>query len=146
MIRTQDQKVVQVIAPAAIVDNASWTTTEIDTLGFDYCDIYFMLGATDIALAALKLQESDTAGSGHADIDGADFATDGDGVPSATEDNGIYAIHVNLAGPRKRYLDLVATGGDGTAGAYATAWAVLSRAKESPNSVTERGLTEELFV
>ena len=33
-------------------DNASWTTTEIDTQGFDYLTIVVALGATDVDLAA----------------------------------------------------------------------------------------------
>lgn len=145
MIPTQAQKVVVVTPPAAIVDNATVATTVIDTLGYDYCDIYVVIGATDIAMAALKLQESNESGSGFADIDGADFSSDA-ALPSATADNTVVAFHVNLAGARKRYLDVVATGGDGAAGAFFTILAVLSRGKEAPNSATERGLGQELFV
>lgn len=142
MINTQSQKIVPITPPGAIVDNAAITTTEIDTLGFDYCDIYVFLGALDIAVAALKISQSDVAGSGHADITGGDYTG---AFPSATDDNKIYAFHVNLLG-KKRYLDLVLTGGDGSTGTYATAFAVLSRAKEHPNTAAERGVAAELFV
>ncbi len=142
MINSQAQKVVLVTPPAAIVDNASYATTEIDTKGFNYLTILVALGATDVALAAMKLTESDEAGSGHADISGATFAGS---LPGATDDNKVYAFHVDLLG-RKRYIDLVLTGGDGTTGAYATVMAVLSRGERTPRTATERGLAAELFV
>ena len=147
MINTQNQKVFLVTPPAAIVDNASPTTNEIDTLNWDYLDIYVVLGATDIAMAALKLTESDASGSGHADISGADFNSNTQSVtlPSATADNTVQAFHVDLLG-RKRYIDVVATAGDGAAGTYVAIIAVLSRGKEHPNSAAERGLAQELFI
>jgi hypothetical protein len=145
MSKLHDAKFVQVIAPAAIVDNASWTTNEIDTLGYNYATVIFNLGATDIAMAALKLQESDTTGSGFADITGADIdagATDIDGtataLPSATDDNNLVVIQVDLRG-RKRFLDLVATAGDGAAGSFASAVCVLSQADVAPESVAGAG-------
>jgi hypothetical protein len=139
------QKFVNVTSPGAIVDNAAFTTATIDTKGFAFLTIVVVLGALDIALAAFKLRESDDSGmSGAADVDGADYSTDST-LPSASADNNLYAIHVNLSG-RKRYLDLSLTGGDGSAGTYAAVIAVLSDAQEAPNSATERGFTDELIV
>lgn len=142
MVKSQSQKVVQVIAPQAILDNNSWATAEIDTKGYRYCTIYFMLGALDVGITVLKVQESDTSGSGHADITGATFAG---ALPSATDDNKIFAFFIDLRG-RKRYLDLVATIGDGSSGGFATAWAVLERAEESPNTAAEQGLAGARYV
>lgn len=142
MISTQNCKFVNVTPPAAIVDNASYTTNEIDTLGYDYCTIICSLGATDIAMAALKVQESDTSGSGYADITGATFAS---ALPSATDDNKMYAFYIPLQG-RKRYLDLVATAGDGTTGTFMSAIAILSRAEQTPSSATARGLGGQVIL
>lgn len=128
----QVAKYVQVIAPVAIVDNASWTTNEIDTLDWDYLTVVFNLGATDIAMAALKMQSSDTSGSGFADVTGLDCDgdTDIDGsaaaLPSATDDDNLVIFQVDLRG-QKRYFDLVATAGDGAAGSYGSAIAILSK-------------------
>jgi len=153
VITALDQKIIAITPPGAIVDNASLTTASIDTKGYDWCDIYLLIGATDIAMAALKLQESDTDGS-YADITGATFngGTMSDGntaalpaASGATGDNTFHAFRVNLKG-RKRYLDLVATGGDGAAGAYFVAIAVLSRAKQVPATMSTRGLAQEIFV
>ncbi|HEY0545314.1 MAG TPA: hypothetical protein VGC91_08070 [Pyrinomonadaceae bacterium] len=145
MINSLAQKVVAVTNPAAIVDNAAFPTTTIDTLGFRYVTIIILLGALDIALAALKLQESDASNmAGATDVPGADFSVAPATLPAATDDNKLYAIHVNLNG-RKRYLDLSMTGGDGTAGSYAVAVAVLSRAAETPSDATGRGYAQELI-
>ena len=151
MIASQTQKVVAITPPGAIVDDASWTTTEIDTAGYDYCTVYVMLGATDIAMAELTVTESDTSGSGHADVTGLIFGTsdntagDTSTLPSATDDNKIFAFEIDLRA-RKRYLDLTATAGNGTAGTYMAAWAVLERADEYADSATDRGCSQILRV
>lgn len=134
-------KFVNVTPPAAIVDNASFTTNSIDTKGWSYCTILFSLGATDIAMAALKVQESDTDGS-YADITGATFAS---ALPGATDDNKIYAFHINLIG-RKRYLDVVATAGDGTAGTFGSCVAILSRGDTAPDSAADANLGGVVYV
>lgn len=151
MNELQKTKFLIVISPAAIKDNAAWTTNEIDTLGWDYLTIVFFTGATDIALAALKVQESDTSGSGFADVTGliCGTSTTIDGVTSAlmsaTDDNKITVFEIDLRG-RKRYIDLSATAGDGTSGTYAAAIAMLSRGKDAPVTATERGCDEILRV
>jgi len=144
MSKLHNAKFVQVIAPAAITDDASFTTNAVDTAGFHYATFIFNLGATDIAMTAFKLQESDISGSGYVDIAGADLssATDIDGtataLPSATDDNNCIVIQVDLRG-RKRYLDLVATAGNGSAGTFASAVCVLTQADVAPESVTAAG-------
>lgn len=141
----QEAKVINLIPPVAIVDdNASWTTTEIDTLGFKKCSIYVNLGASDIAMAALKVQESDTTGSGFADIDGLDFSSDGT-LPSATDDGLVFAVHIDLTKNRKRFLDLVATAGNGSTGTFASGLAFLYDAVQTPSSASECGVSQQLF-
>jgi hypothetical protein len=151
MVQAQKSKIVRVIDPAAIVDNASFTTAEIDSRGYEYCQVFVYVGATDIASTACKMQESDTTGSGFADIAGLVFgtSTNTDGststLPSATDDNKFFIFDIDLRG-RERFLDLVLTGGNGAAGTFATSWAVLSRAHEVPESATERGASQILRV
>jgi hypothetical protein len=135
--------------PGAIKDNASFTASAIDTLGFDYALIAIQVGATDIAMAALKLQESDASGSGYADVTSGTFdgSTDLFGstaaLPSATDDNAFFLIAVDLR-KRKRYLKIVATAGDGTSGSYLAAMCILSRAKITPNTAAEMGASSVL--
>jgi len=149
MIDMQNVKLLPVIQPVAIVDNASWTTVEIDTNGFDYCTVIFQMGANDIAVTALKVQESDTTGTGFADVTGLVFGTSAntDGststLPSATDDNKLFAFQIDLKG-RKRFLDVVATNGNGTVGGFAAAVAVLSRGKELPSSAADQGFIQTL--
>lgn len=149
----QQTKYVAITPPAAIVDNASYTTTAVDTFGFNKLKVTVFLGATDIAMTALKLQESDDSGmSGSADITGAVFGTSTNpdtgttsALPSATDDNKFFTFFVDLKG-RKRYIDLVATAGDGSTGTYLTAWAELYDANAVPSNAATRGCAANLIV
>lgn len=155
MIHSQAVKVVNVTPPAAILDNASAATTVIDCKGFDYCTIYVSLGATDIAMAALKVQESDTLSGADlengADVTGLVYGTSTDiagstsALPTAGNDDKVFAFDIDLRA-RKRYLDLVATAGDGSAGTYVAALAVLWRAEQTPTTAAQRGCQNILRV
>lgn len=140
MHRALAQKTLNVTPPAAIVDNAAFPTTAIDTNGYGFLTVEVAFGAMDIAIAAMKLQESDDSGmSGATDVPDSDYTGS---FPGATADNTIYAWHVNLKG-RKRYIDVVLTGGDGTAGTFADVKAHLSEPQILPSSATDRGYAAE---
>lgn len=144
-------KWVAVTPPGAIVDDASFTTTEIDTLGWDYLEIIVLLGATDIAMAALAVTESDSSGSGHANITGLVWGTSSNiagstsALPSATDDNKFQVAHIDLRG-RKRYIDVTATAGNGAAGTYACIIGRLSRGEAMPITAAAMGADEVLRV
>lgn len=137
----QNVKFVNVCAPGAINDNADFTTNAIDTAGFGKLAVIFQLGATDIAMTALKLQQSDDSGmSGAADISATVFgATGNPSLPSATDDNKMYAFHVSLQG-KKRYIDLVATAGNGSLGTYGSAIAVLYNGNDFDPNATDQNV------
>ena len=112
--------------PAAILDDASATTICVDLRGSKYCQLFVMLGATDIAVTAMLLSESDTLTDANTlengvAISGLTFAGS---LPSATDDNKVYMFSFPTNG-RKRYVDLTFTNGNGSAGGYVTAWANL---------------------
>jgi hypothetical protein len=136
MINFLDQKILGITPPAAIVNNASFTTAEVDSVQngvkYDWASVYVYLGATDVAVTQCKIQESDTSGSGFVDITGAVLS------PTATDDNKFFVFHIDMR-KRKRYLDLVLTIGSGTTGGFVTAFAILSRSKEVPSSALLRG-------
>ena len=129
---TQGVKYINITPPAAIIDNASAATAEIDRKGFDYLTVVVQLGALDIAMTALKVTESDASGTGHTDITGLVFGTstliDGSAsvLPLAVSDNQIYVFNLDLRS-RKRYIDVTATCGDGAAGTYISILGILSR-------------------
>jgi len=132
---------VTAIKPAAILDNASATADVIDCRGYDYATIVVQLGATDIALTALKVQNSATSGGTYADITGATFAG-GTGLggatlalPSATDDGQTCVFQIDLRN-KDPFLKLVATFGDGTSGGFVAGMAILSRAKQAPTTST----------
>jgi hypothetical protein len=137
----QQAKYVAAIKPAAILDNTSATATVVDTTGYDYATVIVQLGATDIAVTALKLQASSTSGGTYADITGATF-DGGSGMggatlalPSATDDGQTCVFQVDMRG-KEPFLKLVATFGDGTSGGFIAAVAVLSRGKIAPTTST----------
>lgn len=138
MVSAQNVRYFAITPPQVIVDNNSWTTNSIDTVAsgikYDYLTIVVQLGATDIAMAALKVQTSDTDGS-YADLTGFVGGTDFT-LPSATDDNKFVVFNIDLRG-KKRYFDLVATAGDGATGTYLSAFAILSRGKVGANSAAD---------
>lgn len=145
-------KLVNMTPPAAIKNNASWTVAEVDTKDWDHLTIIVMLGATDIAVAALAVTESNTSGSGHANVTGLIVGTSANiegstsALPSATDDNKCQVFEIDLRG-RKRYIDLTFTAGDGTAGTYAAVLGILSSPKAlAPISISDRGCDEILRV
>lgn len=148
MIPEQNNKYLIVTSPAAILDNASATTNSIDTKGWDYLTVLCTVGATDIAMTALKLGQSDTDSS-YTDVTGLVFGTSTNidaatsALPTATDDNKLFAFEVDLRG-KKRYFDLTATAGNGTAGTYFSAVAILSRGEISPITAAGKGADEVL--
>ncbi|OYP34139.1 hypothetical protein [Rhodopirellula sp. MGV] len=142
----QNAKFVQVIAPGAIVDNASFTTAEIDTAGYDYLTLICNVGATDIAMAAMKLQASHETGTGFVDVDGLDMDGDTDAfggtaaLPSATDDNSLVVFQADLKKGNYRYWDLVATAGDGSTGTYLSVVAILTEGERAPNTAAQYGV------
>jgi len=150
-VESQKVKLARIIDPQAIVNNASFTTQEIDSQDFNYAQIVVYVGATDAAFSTLKIQESATSGSGFVDVQGLVMGSDPNdtgstsALPTATDDNSFFVFDVDLRG-RKRYLDLVATVGSGTAGAFATSWCVLSRGNDVPVTAADRDASQVLRV
>lgn len=152
----QQVKFVNVIPPGVVVDNAAFTSTVVDTAGYDSVAFVVNLGGTDIAVTALKVQEADAKSSATALTSGTDVtglvwgtSTNPDtgatsALPSATDDNKIYVAFVNTK-ERKRYLQIQATAGDGTTGTYLAATAVLNKAADGPYNATTRGLGSNLI-
>ena len=154
MHAAQQGKLVAITPPGAVTEGGSWTTAELDTKGYDYCQITLFFGAIDVALTALKVRQTDTTGTGYSDVTGLIFETstnsagDTSAFPDGDDDDDFFTFTIDLLG-MKRFLDLVATiasAGSGETGAYVAIWAVLTRAEETPNTAAERGVNQELRV
>ena len=134
--------------PPALVDNTTATAAEIDTAGYSYGVITVSFGVCDIGVSSLKLQMSDTSGSGFADVPGTTFGTDAavdastSALPSASSDSGQFTWEVDLLG-KKRYFEVVCTVGDGSAGNYMHIHTLLLNPENGPDpdSITDKGLT-----
>lgn len=142
----QNQKVVTVSLGSTIHDNVALTTTEVDSLGFDYAQFYLYIGVTDVAFTVLNISEGTTAAGASTGtiIPDTNFASTAgitaiDGstliLPSATQDTTWRRIDVDLK-DKERYLSMNMTVGDAT-GAYIHALCLLSRAGQPP--ITEAG-------
>lgn len=145
---TQLLKVIPVCAPDAIHDNTSLTILSpgyTDTFGLNHITYILQLGATDIALAALKLTECDTTGGTYTDVTGADFSVSPLTLPAATDDNKVYGIFCPINGLRKRYQKLVVTFGDGTVGGFGAVVAY-GTPVQLPYDATTRGLGQQALV
>ncbi len=151
MIHLQNVKFFQIIKPDALVDAGSFTTVVVDTLGYDYATIVYNVGTTDIAMSALKVQECATSGGSYTDISGLDMDgdTDTDGatavLPVDDDDGDLVAFEIDLR-TRERFLNVIATNGNGTNGGHAACIAILSRAHDVPVTATERGVSNVLRV
>lgn len=148
MQRLQNIKWVKCSSPAAIVNNAAVLQDTIDTKGFDEALFIVQLGATDIALSVCKLAESDASNMGSAtDVPNADLSVSPATLPSATADDTAIGIHVKLGGPRKRYMRLSVTVGNGSTGAFTACYVLLSKGEVFPgaSTPTDRGFGQMLL-
>lgn len=149
-------KLVSVTPPAAIVDNATLVANVIDTQGFRFCRIVCYYGESDIAVASAKVQEADaktdaTTLTSGADITGTVFGTatndagSTSAVPSATDDNKFFTWEIDLRG-RKRFLQPIIVGGNGSSGAFFAVHAELYRGEVVPTTAAQKGVDENLRV
>lgn len=150
MNQINQTKVYNAIPPAAILDNASAVPVVIDTLGYSLLTLFFILGATDIAAVKMCITECATSGGSYTDITTPvttlAVGTTGDArLPTATDDNGIFMIQVAITPSRLRYMKALFTAGDGSAGTYTAAIAVLSKGEIDPYDATSRGLAGQII-
>ena len=132
-------KTVAVTSPAAAVNNAAVVCASVDRKNFDYAVFKLILGATDANLTVCKMQESDDNAT-WTDVPGLDYSASPNALPTATDDNHLFAFDIDLKA-RKRFLRPAITIGSGTTGAFLTVIAELHRAEQMPSTAAARGLT-----
>ena len=143
MNELQTTKVFNAIAPTAIKDNAAFVSTVIDKAdlhGADYLEFIAALGATDIAMATLKVMESDTLTNATTLGGSPVLVKDSTTKPSATDDGKVAVFGIDLRKSRLRYLQLQATAGDGSAGTFLSAIAIARRSLEASSDAADRNL------
>jgi len=99
---------------AASVAASATHSHEIDTLGFKYASIDVVYSpftaATSSYASVLKVQESDSSGSGQADVSGLSV-TAGAGSTTGANVGAVARFNIDLRG-RKRYLTVVTSPGN----------------------------------
>lgn len=139
MKEIQNTVILAAIPPGIKKDNAAFVANVIDTADADYIEFVGVLGDTDIAMAALKVQESDTKTNDTTLENGADVK-DVTTKPGADDDNKTFVIGVDLRKNRKRYLQLQGTAGDGATGTYLAAVAILQKSGVRSSAAADRGM------
>lgn len=137
MVHGQTDKEVVVLVSASVASTAT-ATANIDTLGFDQCQVNVTVDDDTTAFIVLKLQESETSDGSFADITA--FVGGGAGgftMPVSAAATKIFRMNVDLT-KRKRWLQLELTPGD--AAVQLSANARLSRAHTIPDTLAEAGL------
>ncbi len=123
----------------AVAANATHSH-EIDTLGADYAsiDVVFsaFTAATTSYASVLKLQQSDTAGSGQADVSGYTITAGGGATTGGT--GAVARFNVDMRG-KKRYLTVVATPGNP---ATISTVARLSKLEDMPITAAAMGVND----
>lgn len=142
MIEAQKYKFVPLVAPISVT-GAPATSLVVDTLGFSYVDVIAFFGLIGAGgVTALKVQESDLSNGGSAtDIPEATFT----GIlPVDADDGKAFSCKIPLGAGRKRYLVIVMTVGANAS--LVSAFALLHRADEVPNTAAERGIEHEVIL
>ena len=140
MINAQNVKVLATLPTAAVGSTATSTLT-IDRRGFDHVSVSAIRAsnASTVFASVLKVEESDSSGSGYTDVTAlVGGGVGGFSIPavSNTSDAAIVKMDID-ARAMKRYLKVSMTpGASATLGIVAS----LSRAEEAPTSASEAGV------
>ena len=140
MFHAQFDKVLATLPTAAVGATATSTLT-IDRLGFDHVSVSALRAsnASTVFASVLKVEESDVSGSGYSDVTA--LVGGGTGcfsIPAVTDTDAASIVKIDIdARAKKRYLKVSMTPG---ASATLAIVASLSKAEESPTSVTEKGV------
>ncbi|MCC6679872.1 MAG: hypothetical protein IT445_03120 [Phycisphaeraceae bacterium] len=124
-------KLFNAIPAGVIKDDAAFVSNVIDKQtvvpqGARGVLFVIALGATDIALASLIVKQSPTADSTTAlSATGLLTVKDATTKPTADDDNNIALIYVPMSKWTLRYLQIQATAGNGSAGTYLSAIAII---------------------
>jgi len=145
MKQLQQTEVLGGIFPVAIKDDAAWVSQVIDVSEADYAEVAAMIGATDIAVAVMKIMESDTK-TNETTLSGSPTEVmDVTTKPGAADDNKVWVLGVNCRGARKKFIQLQMTAGDGTGGTFAAAiWRVITSGVTS-SLAADRGVEQAQY-
>jgi len=129
------------VKAAASVAASATHSHEIDTVGFKYLSVDVVYSpftaATSAYASVLKIQESDTSGSGQADVSGLSV-TAGAGSTTGANYGAVARLNVDLRG-RKRYLTVVTSPGNTVA---IVTDARLTKAEQGAYDATTAGVND----
>jgi hypothetical protein len=128
---------------ASVATNATHSH-EIDTYGADYVSVDVVYStftaATSAYASVLKVQQSDTSGSGQADVSGFTVSTTGNAGATSGNVGAVCRFNIDCRG-KKRYLTVVTTPGN-----PATIATVARLAKQEDMPINAAGAAVNTFV
>jgi hypothetical protein len=148
MNEVQSIRLAQITPPAAAVNGAAFVCAEIDTLDFDYMTIVVQLGAIAANMAVLQVLETDVTGQNLVAVPGTVFGNAATlniagavaALPVTPGDaNTFQVVQLDLRA-RRRFIQLAMTAGAGDT--FASAFAILSRAKAAPITLAGHNTNE----
>ena len=140
MFHAQNDKVLATLPTAAVGATATSTLT-IDRLGYDHVSVSAIRAsnASTVFASVLKVEESDSSGSGYSDVTAlVGGGSGGFSIPAVSDTNSAAIVKMDIdARAKKRYLRVSMTpGASATLGIVAH----LSKAEEAPVSASEAGV------
>jgi len=118
------------------LNNAIATSTAVDTSGWKKVTFILATGASTTTLNC-SLTENTTPGGTFTAITGAALVQIASGAG-----NLCYAIQLDLAPPRLRYVNAVVTAGNGAAGVFVTGAFLLEAGRYAPVTTDDKGLQQ----
>lgn len=148
MIDIQNSKIGILLSPQLKNDGDFAGNTYIDTAGWGHLRVLLITGTVDITTGSTAegmaplVEECDTTDGSYTDVSDAALA---DSI-SATEDDSLFAIDIDLTKSHKRYMQVQAPhAGDGTTGNNLAIIGILSKPMvQGPGSAADQGLTEHI--
>ena len=139
MIEAQNIREVKILDPISVAGGGTATTTEVDTLGYQYALVRVhsgLVGANGVT--TLQITMGNTSGS-LSNLSGGAFTA------LVDANDGIFLhAYIDLRG-KGRYLNMVLTNG-ATNPSLLEASCILFRAESTPNTATARGVLEQLIL
>ena len=148
MIDIQNSKIGILLSPQLKNDGDFAGNTYVDTAGWGHLRVLLITGTVDITTGSTAegmaplVEECDTTDGSYTDVSDAALA---DSI-SATEDDSLFAIDIDLTKSHKRYMQVQAPhAGDGTTGNNLAIIGILSKPMgQGPGSAADQGLTEHI--
>ena len=132
-----------------LTDDTPYIDTVQNGVQWGHLRVLIIVGTVDAAIGSTAegtaplVEECDTTDGAYTDVTSAALA---DAI-GATEDQGLFAIDIDLRPAHKRYMQVQAPhAGDGTTGCNAAIIGILTKPQVAPATAAQMGLAEHIII